>query len=81
MLASILMPYPVAVASMLYVNVWAGTSESVALAVKVIKVFSSPDCAPIAASTGLELTSLTVIVIVSVSVKVPAPLSVRDCFF
>jgi hypothetical protein len=61
--------------SRLNVNVCAGTSESVADAVKVMRLNSGPDLFPIAARTGALLASLTVIVIVSRSSSVPGPLS------
>src|SRR5947207_11793 len=58
------------------VNICAGMSGSVALAVKVRRVFSFTDCDPIGASTGALLTSLTTILIVSKSLNAGEPLSV-----
>src|SRR5437764_537199 len=56
-------------ASRLKVRSWAGTSESVALAVKVSRLSSLPVLFPIGVNTGAEFTSLTIILKVSKSLS------------
>src|SRR5204863_174172 len=58
------------------VSVFAGTSESVAEAVKVTGVPTVPVLFPIVASTGAEFTSFTVIVIAAEPLSTGDPLSV-----
>ena len=70
------MPLAIAVASRLNVSSLAGSSISVASAVKLSSAPSSTIRLPIAASTGASLTSLTVIVIVSASDSTGVPSSV-----
>src|SRR3989442_1015051 len=58
------------------VSVFAGMSESVAVAVNVTGVPTVPVLFPIGASTGAEFTSFTVIVIAAEPVIAGVPLSV-----
>jgi len=57
-------------------NVFAGLSVSVAVAVKVTGAPTLPVWFPIAASTGAEFTSVTVIVIAALPLIIGDPLSV-----
>src|SRR2546427_820545 len=58
------------------VSVFAGMSESVAVAVNVTGVPTVPVLFPIGASTGAEFTSFTVIVIAALPLSAGLPLSV-----